>query len=97
MNRQTIIIRLQEKKTELQQLGIEHLRLFGSSARNEARADSDIDLAATFSPSAHIGFGFVSIAKRLEELLGTPIDLISYPPTNKHIHTTIEREGLDVF
>ena len=36
--------RLKEHETELKQLGIEHLYLFGSTARSEARADSDVDL-----------------------------------------------------
>ena len=36
--------RLKEHEAELKQLGVEHLYLFGSTARDEAREDSDVDL-----------------------------------------------------
>jgi len=44
MERDAVITRLQEHEAELRQLGVEHLYLFGSSARGEAREDSDVDL-----------------------------------------------------
>jgi predicted nucleotidyltransferase len=36
------LLRLHE--AELKRLGVEHLYIFGSTARNEAKNDSDIDL-----------------------------------------------------
>ncbi len=44
MDRGEAMARLKEHETELKQLGIEHLYLFGSTARGEARPDSDVDL-----------------------------------------------------
>ena len=38
------IRRLQQHEADLKQFGVEHLYLFGSTARGEAREDSDVDL-----------------------------------------------------
>ena len=35
--------------------GVRHLSLFGSVARGDAEAGSDVDLAAELDPGAHIG------------------------------------------
>jgi predicted nucleotidyltransferase len=44
MRRAEAISLLKLHEAELRQLGVEHLYIFGSTARNEARNDSDIDL-----------------------------------------------------
>ena len=44
MKREEVISRLQQHKADLKRLGIEHLYLFGSTAREEARENSDVDL-----------------------------------------------------
>jgi hypothetical protein len=44
MKRDEVISRLQQHEAELKRLGVEHLYLFGSTVRGEARDDSDVDL-----------------------------------------------------
>jgi predicted nucleotidyltransferase len=44
MLRETAINALKAHEAELKQLGVEHPYRFGSTARGEARADSEIDL-----------------------------------------------------
>jgi uncharacterized protein len=44
MRREDVIARLKEHEAELRRLGVEHLYLFGSTARDEAGDDSDVDL-----------------------------------------------------
>ena len=44
MDRSEAIAKLKQHEAELKRLGVEHLYLFGSTARREAREDSDIDL-----------------------------------------------------
>jgi uncharacterized protein len=44
MERSEAMSRLQAHEAELKQRGIEHLFLFGSTARGEANTDSDADL-----------------------------------------------------
>jgi uncharacterized protein with HEPN domain/predicted nucleotidyltransferase len=44
MERSEVIAKLKQHEAELKRLGVEHLYLFGSTARGEARVDSDVDL-----------------------------------------------------
>jgi uncharacterized protein len=44
MDRETAISLLKAHEAELRRLGVQHLYLFGSTARGEARSDSDVDL-----------------------------------------------------
>jgi predicted nucleotidyltransferase len=54
MDRQTALSNLRALAPELRRRGIDALYLFGSSARNETRADSDADLFFDYSSSAHL-------------------------------------------
>jgi predicted nucleotidyltransferase len=44
MKRDEAISRLQQHQADLKRLGVERLYMFGSTARGEARDDSDVDL-----------------------------------------------------
>jgi hypothetical protein len=44
MGRGEAISKLKQHAAELKRLGVDHLYLFGSTARGEAREDSDVDL-----------------------------------------------------
>lgn len=55
--------------------GIERIGLFGSFARNEGRADSDIDIIITLSKPDL--FQYSAITNQLETVFGRHVDLIS--------------------
>ena len=55
--------------------GVSNLRVFGSVARGEDRADSDVDLLADFPPGLSL-FGLGRLEAELEGILGTRVDLI---------------------
>ena len=44
MDRDETIAKLREHEAELKALGVQHLYLFGSTARGEASEGSDVDL-----------------------------------------------------
>ena len=44
MKRDEATSRLEQHEADLKRLGVEHLRMFGSTARGEANDDSDVDL-----------------------------------------------------
>ena len=56
-------------------LGIERIGLFGSFARDEARADSDIDIIVTLTKPDL--FLYSTITRQLETVFGRHVDLIS--------------------
>ena len=67
---------LAKDKPELQKkFKVRKMALFGSYARGEQRADSDVDILVEVDPS--IGLEFVTLAERIEELLGVNVDLVS--------------------
>lgn len=57
---------------------VKELAVFGSAARGELRADSDIDLLVEFLPDAQVSLLQHFAAEReLSELLGRRVDLVS--------------------
>jgi predicted nucleotidyltransferase len=48
------IATLRAHEDELRRAGIRHLSVFGSVARGDAEAASDVDLAAEFDPAARM-------------------------------------------
>jgi uncharacterized protein len=92
------LARLKSHEVELRHMGIASLSLFGSVARGEARPNSDVDLAATFSDNARVGmFAFAAISKRLAELLDTPVDLVGEPARKLTLQQQIDRDRVRVF
>ena len=57
--------------------GLAAVYLFGSYARGEASAESDIDLLVDLTGSSVRGLVFGSLYQELQEALGTKIDLIT--------------------
>ena len=77
MRRDEVLRVLSENREGLRSFGVERLSLFGSVARDEARPGSDVDLLVEFRPEARAGlFEVVRLKARLEELLGTSVDLV---------------------
>jgi predicted nucleotidyltransferase len=73
---------------------LRRLALFGSAVRDEAGADSDIDILVDVEAS--IGLGFVTLAERLEELVGHKVDLVSRRALPPRLWKAIEPELIDV-
>jgi predicted nucleotidyltransferase len=78
MRRSEVIELLKGHRAELAALGAAHLSLFGSVARDEALADSDVDIVVDTLDGQPLGlFRLARIADRLEVLLARNVDVIS--------------------
>ena len=55
--------------------GIARLALFGSAARGEHGAKSDIDLLVEFVPGRRVGLRFITVQDELQSLLERRVDL----------------------
>jgi uncharacterized protein len=98
MDQQAVIRRLISSKKSLQALGLEHVSLFGSTARGEAAAASDVDLAVTLDEAARIDmFRFAAISEQLSRLLDARVDLVVEPSRNPRMQAQIDRDRLYVF
>ena len=73
---------------------LRRLALFGSVARDEASEQSDVDILVEVDPS--IGIGFVTLAERIESLIGHKVDLVSRRGIKPLLWKQIERELIDV-
>jgi predicted nucleotidyltransferase len=82
---------LAKDKPELQRrFKVSRMALFGSYARGDQQADSDVDILVEVDPS--IGLEFVTLADRIEKLLGMSVDLVSSRAVNSRAMKYIEPE-----
>jgi predicted nucleotidyltransferase len=70
------------------------MALFGSVARGDSDLDSDVDILVEVDPT--IGLGFVTLAERLEMVLGRKVDLVSRRAIKPAMWRQIEPELIDV-
>lgn len=96
MNRAHALQQLAASKAELaHRYGVTRLALFGSMARDAARADSDVDILVSFdgpaTSSRYFGVQFF-----LEDLLGRRVDLVTDKALRPELRPYVEREALHV-
>ena len=97
MDRDTAIATLKAHEAELRQLGVEHLYLFGSTVRGEARPDSDVDLFFDH-PEGSLGlFELMDLREAAARILGRKADIITRRSLHPVLRTRIEASALQVF
>lgn len=66
--------------------------MFGSYAKAEADANSDVDILVDLEYKEGIGLLFIEMQRALEDLLKKKVDLISTKALSKHIAPLIEKD-----
>ena len=74
MKRDVVIEILTSHRDALSEFSVESISLFGSTARDEATASSDVDLLVEFNRPVGL-FGLIRLRRYLESLLGCKVDL----------------------
>lgn len=98
MNREQVLRILREHQEELRECGVEHLRIFGSVARDEANEQSDVDLLADFNPEKRLSLiSVASIQVRLSEILQSEVDLSSPKWLKGRVFERAEKEWVLAF
>ena len=93
-----IVQRIRSQEAELRRRGIRHLSLFGSVARGEARADSDIDIAIEIEPGRTFSLIRMEEARLLlEDALERPVDLGEADSFRPTVRAAFERDRVTVF
>ncbi len=78
------------------QYGARRIRVFGSVARCEERADSDVDFLVDF-PRGYDLFGQrLPLTEQLANLLGRPVELVPEHELNRHIREQVLKEAVEL-
>ena len=93
-----VIATLRAHEAELRRTGIRHLSLFGSVARGDAEADSDVDLVVEFDPATEMDLiRLVALERHIGETLGRPVEILPEPIENPRLRANVERDRVIAF
>jgi predicted nucleotidyltransferase len=93
VTRAELLERLADLKPWLAAQGVCRLRVFGSHARDQAGADSDVDLIADLDRP--LGLRFFSLQEEVGRRLGVRVDLVTEGALAPDIRLTALRDAVD--
>ena len=98
MDRNEIIRVLREHKLELHRKGVVHAGLFGSQARGDTNAGSDIDILIDFDPDARLSvFDYVGLKEYIGDLFEGPVDIVSRKGLKPYLRRAVLEDLIDAF
>ena len=97
MDRKDVMDRLRAHETELRRLGVRHLYLFGSTARDEARSESDVDLFFDYEPGKLGLYELIELREAAARILGRTADVMTRDSLHRALRQRIEAGALQVF
>lgn len=95
MNYDSAISIIRQHESELRQLGVASVSLFGSTARGEQRPTSDVDIAVRLADGVRglAAFGCLDAIKtRLAALLAAEVDVVREPTLPGPMKAAIDRD-----
>ncbi|MDF0750701.1 nucleotidyltransferase family protein [Marinobacter sp. 71-i] len=96
MDRKRALELLTHSKPDLEaRFGVTQLALFGSTARDTATSNSDIDVLVAFDGPA-TSKRYFGVQFYLEDLLGCPVDLVTEKALRPELRPYVEREQVRV-
>ena len=96
MDRQTALKLLAGHKANLvARFGVSRLALFGSTARDSAKAGSDVDVLVSFDGPA-TSSRYFGVQFYLEDLMGCPVDLVTDKALRPELRPFVERDAVHV-
>jgi len=97
MSRANIMGLLKRHEAEFKKLGVEHLFLFGSVARDEAKDGSDVDLFFDHQKGRIGLYELMDVKDRTREILGQRADITTRASLHPMLRARIEETALRVF
>jgi uncharacterized protein len=89
---------LRRHESALRSRGVMHAALFGSVARGENRAGSDIDILVEFAPGACVTvFDYVGVKHYILGLFEVPVDVIDSDALKPRLREGVARDSLYAF
>jgi uncharacterized protein len=97
MGRDEARSRLQQHEVDLKRLGVEHLYMFGSTARGEATGDSDVDLFFDYQKGKLGVYELMDVKEYAAGILGRKTDIMTRDSLHKTLREAIEATAIRVF
>ena len=98
MNTEEILAKLNENKAALRARGVSHAALFGSRARGDNRADSDIDIMVEFDPAAHVTvFNYAGLKEYIASLFDGPVDVVNRAGLKPYVRPAATTDAIYAF
>jgi len=98
MNRQDILDRLRENERALRARGVTHAALFGSRARGDNRADSDIDILIEIEPEiVQDVYDYVGLKNFIAALFTRPVDVVDRNALKPYVRPPAEGDAVYAF
>ena len=97
MERQRVIQILQSRAAEARRLGATALYVFGSTARDEAGEQSDVDMFVDYDPEKFSFVELIRLRESLSQALGRRADLTTRQGLHPTLRGKIECEAIRVF
>jgi predicted nucleotidyltransferase len=95
---QHVLETLRVHEPDLRRLGVAHTAVFGSVARGQAGAESDIDVLVELDPSRPIGvFEYARMKLYIGELLDGPSDVVNRRTIKPLLRASILRDAVHAF
>ncbi len=96
MRREEVLSLLKAHRADIQQrFAVRHLAIFGSTARDDARDDSDVDVLVEFEGPASLD-GYMGLKSFLEDILLCPVDLITNTGLKPRARPNVEKDLIHV-
>ncbi|MDY7013313.1 MAG: nucleotidyltransferase family protein [Cyanobacteriota bacterium] len=96
MDKQQVLQSLDAHREQLHGFAVKTLLLFGSVARDEAHAESDVDLLVEFEQPVGL-LTFIGLKQYLEEILGCSVDLGTPNSLRPYLKETVLKEAIRAF
>ena len=93
MRRDEVLKILSTHRGEFARFKVKSLAIFGSVARDQARADSDVDVLVEFSEPVGM-FEFLDFKEFLEGILKSRVDLATEQALKKQLRDQILKEAI---
>jgi predicted nucleotidyltransferase len=97
MTRDDAIRTLRQHEAELKSLGVQTLSLFGSTARGEARPDSDVNVFFGYEEGTIGLLELVGSMDAASGLLGCKADIMPREGISRFVRANAERDAIRVF
>lgn len=94
--KEAVLEKLSENLERLQEAGVEKIGVFGSVARGEDQAGSDVDIIVEFAPHLNRFKNFNEVCEILDHLVGEPYDLVTVGGLSPYIGPEILKEAVYV-